>query len=500
MTEPSVDVLSNDQWEVLREFLELETGMDLSGSRFSRLRDAVLRVGRRQRLLDRLGLLIEDPEHRARFVEDITAELTVGESFFLRNEHHFRVLREKIVPSILEANQNRREIRIWSAGCAAGEEPYSLAILLDSIVDLDQWNVSILGTDLNPEFLERGRRGVYRSWSFRQTMIQHDSQYFAPVPEGYRVLDRIAQRVRFGYLNLVKDNYPSPLNGTVRLDLILFRNVAIYLRPEVTVAILQRFYHALRPGGWLLLGETEVSQSPKIGFEVHRFPHATIHRKPLDAADTEETPLPLPLPAMPVLAEVMDWSHAGPPEVPEIPDWVPLPYHLESVPEAVAETPSELVIPPTKLPDPKEIQSRVLRTADRQKRAVLRLQWAKSLLESADVGRAREEIGRALVDDPLLIEGYILQAGLAEDSGDLDAAADLYRKVLYLDRDCAIAHFHLALLQQQQGDTTLALRSLRNTVRLASKMEPHAQVEYGDGVCYGRLLEMARILDGNMNG
>lgn len=169
----------------------------------------------------------------------------------------------------------------------------SLAILLDQrlrtqppAISNRQWaigngHVSILATDLNAEFLERARAGRYRDWSFRRTDIHHNPDYFHREGREYCLTKRIRDHVRFAYLNLVKDVYPSPLTGTLGLDLILFRNVAIYLKAEVTQAIIQRFHRALRPGGWLLLGETEVQTAPRDGFQVHRFGEATLFQKEL---------------------------------------------------------------------------------------------------------------------------------------------------------------------------------------------------------------------------
>ena len=312
-------------WDHTRQWVESETGMDLSGSRFIRLRDAVSKsLGRPDPETVLRGILAR-PDQQAGFLERVTGQLTVGESFFFRNEHHFRALREQVLPQILAENGSRREVRVWSAGCATGEEPYSLAILLDQVLSNHPgWQVSVLGTDLNPEFLQRAREARYRQWSFRQTDIHQNREYFKVEGDMYRLIDRLRERVRFAYLNLVKDVYPSPLTGTVGLDLILFRNVAIYLKPEVTAAILKRFYQALRPGGWLLLGETEVTATHPGDFEVRRFEHATLYRKTSDRSsgavvDAVSSPPP-------ALAGVTMSSGFGLPNVPPpLPEWVPLP-------------------------------------------------------------------------------------------------------------------------------------------------------------------------------
>lgn len=455
-------------WNDLRELLELETGMELSGSRSARLREAVTNVIRKHRLAPSL---LHDRAAHGRFVEHVAAELTVGESFFLRNEHHMQVLRETILPQIQQENQSRREIRIWSAGCACGEEPYSLAILLDELQSFQPWKVSILGTDLNPAFLEKARAAKYRAWSFRQSNIHQDSRYFSPIPEGYQVRDHLREHVRFHYLNLVKDIYPSGLNGTLGLDLILFRNVAIYLKSEVTAAILRKMFQALRPGGWLLLGEIEVALTPEIGFEVHRFANVTIHRKPLRAS--------------PVSA----W-------VPSISKPIPSPSasRIFSLP---ARTP--VALPPAPLPSakasivPETNSPRVNHPAGQ----AARLQQARTFLQLAQTDQAREQLKLSLAEDPLCIEAYLLLGGLEEDAGELQRAEQSYRRALYLDRDCALIHFHLGLVLQQQGENQRGIQSLKTALLLATRHPPEELVRHGDGVCYGRLQEMVLMLTGD---
>ena len=101
-----------------------------------------------------------------------------------------------------------------------------------------------------------------------------------------------------------------------------------------------------------------------------------------------------------------------------------------------------------------------------------------------------------LREEPLLIEAQLLRASFAEEAGDLSAAEQAYRRALYVDRGCPMAHFHLALVQQQQDNQAEALRSLRTARQLIQGKDPHATVEYGEGVCYGRLREMVSLLMG----
>ncbi|MFN3148447.1 CheR family methyltransferase [Bremerella sp.] len=496
---------SPDTFETLRPLVEDETGMDFSGSRFTRLRDAVAKVLARQAGEDQLDVLLHSPQQRACFLEQVTAELTVGESFFFRNEHHMKVLREHVLPDILRENAAKREIRIWSAGCAGGEEPYSLAILLDEILGARQdWRVSILGTDLNPEFLERARGGKYRAWSFRHTHVHENPRYFTPDNnDNFLLAPKIRDVVRFAYLNLVKDVYPSPLTGTLGIDLILFRNVAIYLQQDVTQAILKRFHQSLRPGGWLLLGETEVSTAPTKGFVVRRFDQATFHQRP----PMDDTTLGEQQASVSVLASMVLQRKDPRPEdhrfapthskgaSASLPDWVPLPKKrtTEQTTKASILDQVEQLMAGHRLEDANRAIERVI---DTKQRARLRFRLVQAKLETADTAGARKMLERCLVEDPLLIEARLLEASFAEELGDVAKAEQAYRKALYANRNCAMAHFHLALLLQQKGDDAGARRSLKATLKLVEANDAHELVEYGEGVCFGRLKEMAQMIGG----
>jgi chemotaxis protein methyltransferase CheR len=441
--------------------------------------------------------------------------LTVGESFFFRNEFHFRALRKEVLPTVFRENAERREVRVWSAGCATGEEPYSLAILLEqlfaeqSIFD-PPWSVSILGTDLNPTYLRRAREARYRTWSFRNTQIHRDPRLFCAEEEFYRLNSRLSRQVHFLYLNLVKDVYPSPLNGTLGLDLILFRNVAIYLKPEVTAAVVQRLYQSLRPGGWLLPGETEVSFIEKDLFEVHRFEQATFLRKPSAGSTHWQTQVPFAL--LPIQAFQGFLATSPVDELPPKPAMISRP-RLRGFPDSLSPTPgmlgraapvaSRAVAVPTERPsDTCDIEAllaggrfleagrRIDRITDLGLRVDLRIRQAQALLASAETHQAREVLETCCKEQPLSLEAYLLHAGIVDEAGDLETAERGYRRALYIDRNCAIVHFLLASVRRRQGDYVGAIQCLDNTLKLLDGKDSEEPVEYGDGICCGRLRAM----------
>lgn len=485
--------------------------MEITGNRLDRLRDAVAKVTAEHDLNGNLDDLLNQPAERNLFVERLTAELTVGETFFFRNEHHFQALREIVIPQILRDQNGNGEVRLWSAGCATGEEPYSLAILIDQIFrdqgpefNRQAYGVSVLATDINNEFLQRARNAEYRKWSFRRTDIHNDDTYFTTLRDSVCLRSPVRQWVRFMYLNLVKDLYPSPLNGTTGLDLILFRNVAIYLQPEVVAAIVARFNRCLRPGGWLLLGEAEVMQIKPHGFNIRRIGQATFFQKP-DAktlaqptADTRRPVLPADYReasdsvAKSTLSERTVTPPKRPPK-PTIPNRPPLPQR--AIPTAEARTfdwnhVEQLLINE----DVAAAETELKKIRVPGDRANLRLRCVRRLLELSQMAQAREMLDRCLSEEPLLIEGHLLKASLAEERGDLDEAESACRRALYLDRNGALAHFHLALIQQQRGDLSGSQRSLDIVQKIAKSEDPNALVEHGDGVCYGRLFDMARSM------
>lgn len=498
-----LDQINPSQVDNLRPWVEAETGMNFSGSRITRFHDAVARVLSRQKI-DNLDRLLAIRKERGIFLEQLACELTVGESFFFRNEHHFRALREHVLPAVVADNADKREVRAWSAGCATGEEPYSLAIVMEQVLGDDpNWQVSILGSDLNREFLARARKAQYRLWSFRHTTVQENQAYFLREGESFLLAPRFRDQVRFSYLNLVKDVYPSPLTGTLGLDLIVFRNVAIYLKPDLTEKIIERFRHALRPGGWLLLGEAEVSLASTNGFELRRIGHATFHQKPYSGDPSAiHSPTSMPVladrPLDPWRRQTSETTAAAPTTplqaVPTFPDWLPLPKRaaVSTVAESAVHQIDRLLAEGRF--DDAECAIETIR--DKKQRVKARLRLTQRLLTCASIARARQVLERCLADEPLMIEAQLLQASFAEESGDVEKAERAYRRALYIDRNCPMAHFHFALVLQQKGDMTGARRSVKTTLKLIENEDPHEPVPYGEGMCFGRLKEMAlTILD-----
>ncbi|HXC93997.1 MAG TPA: protein-glutamate O-methyltransferase CheR, partial [Geobacteraceae bacterium] len=213
---------------------------------------------------------------------DILARsLTIGETYFLRDPQSYRVLEEQVLPQIISARRTGEKcLRIWSAGCSTGEEPYTIAILLSRILpDFDDWNIMLLATDINPVALERGRQGVYGNWSFRDAPPWL-MDYFRKRKDGrFEIIPAIRKMVRFSYLNLAEESYPSLLNGTNAIDIIFCRNVMLYFEPVLIEKMIVKFHNTLQDGGWLFVSPAEVACRTFDGFSCKRFPGAVAYRK-----------------------------------------------------------------------------------------------------------------------------------------------------------------------------------------------------------------------------
>jgi chemotaxis protein methyltransferase CheR len=162
--------------------------------------------------------------------EAIVAEMTIGETYFQRDPAQFDLLRRQLLPQLLADRDADRPVRVWSAGCASGEEPYTVAMLFDELSALDR--AQIVGTDIARQRLEDAQRGVYSQWSLRGAADDFRAKYFRERGRFFELVPAIREQVDFRYLNLAEDRFPSLSVGIWGMDVILCRNVLIYFDRE----------------------------------------------------------------------------------------------------------------------------------------------------------------------------------------------------------------------------------------------------------------------------
>ncbi len=200
-------------------------------------------------------------------IEILARYLTIGETYFFRDPALFETLRTHIWPALLQLRRESgsRELRIWSAACCTGEEPYSLAMQLHTLLpqilpDWRAWKITILATDLNPAFLKKAESGLYGAWSFRSASRDEQKRFFDVTADGrFQLKPEIRRSVQFARLNLVSDAYPSLLNGTAGQDIIFCRNVLMYFSTEQARTVASHLIRCLNESGYLVPAASEAS-------------------------------------------------------------------------------------------------------------------------------------------------------------------------------------------------------------------------------------------------
>lgn len=195
--------------------------------------------------------LLEGPDADDERTHMLSA-LTTNVTHFFREAHHFKMLRDTVLPPLIKAAREKRRVRLWSAGCSAGQEPYSIAFtILDLCPEAGKLDIRVLATDVDPQILAKAEAGVYPEEE-RKALPEFPRRLVEPVPGGFSIAAKARDLIRFGQLNLMHD---WPMRGT--FDVIFCRNVAIYFDKPTQARLWQRFAGLLPPGGHLFIGHSE---------------------------------------------------------------------------------------------------------------------------------------------------------------------------------------------------------------------------------------------------
>jgi len=205
--------------------------------------------------------------------------VTTNETYFYREKNQLDAFAQEILPELARRNAKKKRLRVWSAGCSTGEEPYTLAILCsESGLFDDTWEVDIIGTDISQRVLKTARKAVFSQSSFRATEEIPINRYFNPTDDGkYALDDSIRKMVHFGHLNLMDDK----MMGLIReCDIIMCRNVIIYFDKTAKAKAVNSFFRKLVPGGYLLLGHSESLMNITTVFKLKHLTRVMVYQKP----------------------------------------------------------------------------------------------------------------------------------------------------------------------------------------------------------------------------
>ena len=219
-------------------------------------------------------------QDRVQEINELLNVITTNETYFFREQNQLDAFSNEVLPYIAQQKARRRQIRIWSAGCSTGEEPYTIAILLKESGLFEGWNVDIIGTDISQQVLKSARKAEYSPSSFRTTDSSRIRRYFKTSENGKQILcDSIRTMVHFGHHNLLDEKMLGLIG---ECDLIMCRNVIIYFDRDAKAKVISAFHRKLVPGGYLFLGHSESLMNISTAFKLKHLSRVMVYQKPED--------------------------------------------------------------------------------------------------------------------------------------------------------------------------------------------------------------------------
>ncbi|MBI4083560.1 MAG: protein-glutamate O-methyltransferase CheR [Candidatus Lambdaproteobacteria bacterium] len=415
-------------------------------------------------------------------LDPLIERITIKETYFFREPEQYRLIGDEILAVARPAGG--RPFRIWCAGCATGEEPYSLAVLAEEFGLADRCD--ILGTDLSVEALARARLGAYRRWSYRTPEAERVLRHCTPDGEGTHVLHpRFRQRVRFLRHNLWCDPIPVPEAGDGAFDLILCRNVLLYFGEAARQAIGHRLASALAEGGWLIPGASDPPLGPLPSCESIVTPAGLVYRRTSGGEPKSRLD---PGASEPAAAHERFNPFEPDPSGPAAPWDDPAPVHSPIASDSAAALLEQM------WPVPES-------AAGAEPPAFPHLRPARPAGATAAPhvpaagGRPPETLAdaeRFLRQHPFDMQTHLAVTLLLTEQGRYAEAAESARRLLYLDPTLPIAHFTLGLVSKALGQPREAWRAFRGAVRLCASLPEDATLPGTEGARAGELTRAAR--------
>lgn len=431
--------------------------------------------------------------------QELARLLTNTESYFFRDKGQFSLLRYKILPDLIAKKRQTGDLslRLWSAGCSTGEEPYSLAILLqEQIPDWHQWNFEIIGTDVNLTALENAQKGIFNAWSFRLVEPEIQRQFFHPLSGDRWQLNSLSRSwVRFEYGNLVNDSFPN--SSVYEMDLIICRNVFVYFDFSAISIVLNKFFGSLRVGGYLITGHAELSGQAVSQFEVQVFPESVVYKRPEKAS-------------FPLKASTVSFTSQRLPALSQVPLTRQPTQNLVTANQTVSKTNRKLQQSNRVEVNKVEGLLEEVHQLFKQKNYKQAIQKAQQVLTLADrnfealcllgqlygnlgeYAQAKECCDRAISVNSLAIEPYFLLGKIAEEQGEIEVAKGFYKKVIYLAPNTIPAYLELSYIYEVEGDSNKAKKMLMTTLELLKEAPLGSSVDYRGKVATDALFTQVR--------
>lgn len=448
--------LARADWSRLSELIADAMALHFPRERWSELQHRVTRAAADFGFADVAACvdwLVSAPLSKPQ-IEVLARHLTVGETYFFRENKTLEVFARTLLPDLVRARrQQGRRLRLWSAACCSGEEAYSLAILLrENLPEIAAWDVTILATDINAGFLAEAAVASYSARACRHVPDELKERYFTRTADGgYAVVPSIRKMVTFARMNLATDDYPSRATGTEAMDFIFCRNVLIYFTPAHIRRVAAGFHRSLVDGGWLAVSPSEASAASFPQFAVANFPGVILFQKRTDPFKVR--------PGSPPSPRGMEWTQTATVVAPPRPPPQTLP-----APAPAPETMAAPIAPHA------GAQARTLANQGRPAEA---LPWCD----------------RWIAADKLDSSAHYLRAVILLELADRPQARRSFQRAIYLQPDLVLAHYALGTLARGLGEREQAIRHFANARHLLARLRPADLLPESDGLTAGRLAE-----------
>jgi chemotaxis protein methyltransferase CheR len=509
--------LSTQDLELFQHAIEQRLGLRFDDNRLTQLAEVLERRVQARRLS--AGAYLAALETELEASDELSAlarELTVGETYFFRHTDQFTALREVALPERSSARAVSRQLRLLSAGCASGEEAFSLAITLREVNPGPGFETFVYGIDLNPEALAKAERGLYSAWSLRETPDAARQRWFVSEGRDFRLKPELRNSVRFAQHNLSLD--APELLAPATYDVIFCRNVLMYFSPVQAAAVVQRLSRALVAGGFLFLGHAETLRGLSHDFQL-KHTHNTFYYQRRSANAQRSSPAPESLDA-PVAATMQISAARDAVASPPANGWVqPWLESVERSSERIAElsrrtergsranaatATAELLQAPLELLQNERFGDalallRRVSPAERTDPATLLLR-AALLTHQGDLAEAEKVCHELLRLDDLNAGAHYLLALCCERRGSPQVAIEHDRTAVYLDGGFAMPHLHLGLMARRRREPELARQELTTALALLEGEDASRLLLFGGGFSRGALLTLCRSELANLKG
>ena len=421
-------------------------------------------------LEDYTALLAEESAQGQRERELLTVQFTTGETYFFRDQGQFDLLRKTILPDLIKRRSAQRSLRIWSAGCATGEEAYSLAMLVDELSPtLAGWNILILGTDIDSRAIARARKGSYRQWSFRALDALRKRRYFQARGGEWQIAPNLRGMVTFRCGDLLRERFPDARSELHAMDLIVCRNVFIYLEPKGAASIAARFAETLAEGGYLMTGHGEMFGHPIGPLRTRVFPESVAFHKSTKLASAVSAPA--------------RWQTTIPNQVTPIHAGAGLRYRPPDSGKQQEQAIEQCAVPaaPPSQPSAEDLEAMMISA------------WREANRGARDA--AEKTCLKVTAVAPFDPRPYYLLAQLAQERGEVEDAKVFLKKIIYLDRSFIAAYLELGALYECEGNAERS-RKMHQTAQSELKTLPPGTVLslYGDSTAAEMLRYVERLL------